>query len=97
VIETTPEAMLKIMAQNEGIDRLVRGNWVQLATLDPATSQIQWFRYGEFVPYRPSTDELAEVASSIDWYRGWRDHLAFASIQPTAGQISKRRANQGAV
>ena len=81
VIETTPQAMLRIMAQDEGIDRLVRGNWVQLATLDPATSDVQLFRNGEFVPYARSTDELPEVKSSLDWYRGWRDHLGFASIR----------------
>jgi len=82
VIETTPEAMLRIMCDNVGIDRLVRGNWVQVATLDPQTSEIQWFRNGEFASYRASTDELPEVETSLDWYRGWRDHLGFASIKP---------------
>ena len=81
VIETTPEAMLRIMDQNEGIARLCRGDWVQLATLDPATSQIQLFRNGRFEMYKCETGELPVVASSADWYRGWRDHLGFASIQ----------------
>ncbi len=80
VIETTPEAMLQIMDQNEGIATLVRGNWVQLATLDPKTSVIHWFHNGQFLPYRPSTTELPTVESSLDWYRGWRDHLGFSSI-----------------
>ena len=85
VIETTPDAMLRIMAANEDIDRLVRGRWVQLATLDSATSEIQLFCNGEFVPYTPSSDELPEVESSLDWYRGWRDHLGFASIGTERG------------
>ena len=84
VIETTPEAMLGIMAANAGIARLVRGNWVQLATLDPHSSTIQLFQNGEFVPYQPASTELPEAASSVDWYRGWRDHLGFASINETA-------------
>ncbi len=83
IIETTPEAMLQIMAKNEGIDRLVRGEWIQLATIDPDTSQIQCYVQGKFEPYAPECDELPEVASSADWYRGWRDHLGFASINPS--------------
>ncbi len=87
VIETTPEAMLRIIERDAGIARLVRGNWVQLATFDAATAEIQLFRQGRFEPYRPENTELPEVASSIDWYRGWRDHLGFASIRQ-AGEIS---------
>ncbi|WP_231936531.1 DUF2309 domain-containing protein [Bythopirellula polymerisocia] len=83
VIETTPEAMLQILNKNEGIDRLVRGEWVQLATIDPYTSQIQYFVRGKFEPYTQESGELPEVASSADWYRGWRDHLGFASISPS--------------
>ena len=81
VIETTHDAMLQIMQQNEGLANLIRGRWVQLATLDPQTSEIHLFRDGQFVRYRPSTNELPVAASSIDWYRGWRDHLGFAQIQ----------------
>ena len=88
VIETTPESMLRIMAANEGIDRLVRGRWVQLATLDPATPEMHLFRNGEFVIYTASTDELPQVESSLDWYRGWRDHLGFASITVERGRMS---------
>jgi len=80
VIETTAKAMLQIMDANEGIAQLVRGEWVQIATLDPRTSAIHVFRNGDFTMYEPSTDELPLTDSSIDWYRGWRDHLGFASI-----------------
>lgn len=80
VIEATPEALQGIIANNEGIARLVQGNWVQLATLAPDTSEIQVYRRGQFVPYRETTDELPTADSSIDWYRGWRDNLGFASI-----------------
>ena len=37
IIETTPEAMLRIMDRNAGIGRLCRNGWVQLAVLDPET------------------------------------------------------------
>jgi uncharacterized protein YbcC (UPF0753/DUF2309 family) len=80
VIETAPEAMLRIMDRNEAIDRLVRGGWVQLATIAPASSQIHLFSKGKFERYTPENDELPEVQSSVAWYRGWREHLGFASV-----------------
>ncbi|QDV51884.1 DUF2309 domain-containing protein [Gimesia fumaroli] len=81
VIETTKEAMQRIIANNPAIAQLVNGNWVQLAVLNTETSQIHLFRNGEFEVYKPQTKELPVVDSSIAWYRGWRDHLGFASIR----------------
>ncbi|MEK6257302.1 MAG: DUF2309 domain-containing protein [Planctomycetota bacterium] len=83
VIETTPERMLSIMDRNPGIGILVRHAWIHLAVLDTESHQIQVFRNGEFKPYRPEAIELPQAASSADWYRGWRDHLEFAQIEPS--------------
>ena len=80
VIETTPEAMLRIMDRNPGIGRLCRNGWVQLAVLDPDSREISVFEDGAFRPYRPQAAVLPRAASSVDWYRGWRDHLEFAEI-----------------
>jgi len=84
VIESTPEVMLSIMDRHEGIGRLCRGEWVQLALLDGDTSEMLMFRDGEFVPYQPTTDKLPIVNSSLEWYRGQRGHLDFASIRDLA-------------
>lgn len=81
IIETTPEAMLKILERQEGIARLCRNQWVQLATLSPHSSEIRLFRNGQFELYRPGAATLPEVGASVDWYRGWRDHLGFAVIR----------------
>jgi len=81
VIETTPQAMLQIMERNATIGRLCRNGWVQLATLDPESSLIHCFHQGRFEPYRPETNELPAARSSVDWYRGWRDHLGYAQIK----------------
>jgi uncharacterized protein YbcC (UPF0753/DUF2309 family) len=89
VIETSPAAMLRIIEKNEDIAQLVRGSWVQLATLNPSTSEIQVFSKGTFSPYTSSADDVPEVSSSIDWYRGWRDHLGFASIISAAPSKSQ--------
>ena len=80
IIETTPEAMLRIMGRNSGMDRLFRNGWSHLATLDPDSSRLHLFRNGRFEVYEPGAVELPKVASYADWYRGWRDHLGFAQL-----------------
>jgi uncharacterized protein YbcC (UPF0753/DUF2309 family) len=82
IVEATPDAMLSVMARDESIGRLVRNAWVQLATLDPFRPAVHVFQGGRFEPYVPTTNDLPIVTSSLAWYRGWRDHLGFASIIP---------------
>lgn len=86
VVETTPEAMLRIMDNHIGIGRPCYNGWVQVATLSPTSPEIHLLRNGKFERYEPESTELARVASSIDWYRGWREHLGFAAIEPAPGQ-----------
>ncbi len=80
VIEATPEAVRGIMAANDTIGRLVQNEWVQVALLDPEREQLLWYHAGQFQPYEPESRELPEVASSGDWYRGWRGDLGFARV-----------------
>lgn len=86
VIETTPAAMLKIIANNEAIRKLCEGDWVQLAVLIPGSSQIKLYQDQEFVDYQRQSDELAITPSSFEWYQGWRDHLKFASVGNAYGE-----------
>lgn len=88
VIETTPEAMLAIMGRDEGIGRLCARDWVALALIDPRTRQISVYRDGAFVPYRPWSRVLPTSVSSVDWYRGWRDHLEFARIDDARANLA---------
>ncbi|MFN0199838.1 MAG: putative inorganic carbon transporter subunit DabA, partial [Planctomycetaceae bacterium] len=88
LVESTPQALLSIMERNAEINRMVRNRWVQLGTFDAATNLIQIFNDGRFEPYVSAPTSLPVVKSSIDWYRGWRDHLGCASIvadAPTSG------------
>ncbi|HVW02440.1 MAG TPA: DUF2309 domain-containing protein, partial [Planctomycetaceae bacterium] len=89
VIEASPETVLKIMERNEVIGRILRNGWAQVAVLDPHSSRIQVYRDGAFEDYVPEVRELPRAASSREWYRGWRDHLGFAEIDPTAGNGSE--------
>jgi uncharacterized protein YbcC (UPF0753/DUF2309 family) len=86
IIETSPEAMLRIMQRNEVIGKLVTNGWVQMATLDPQSSEIYLFSGGRFERYQPESTQLPAAESSVDWYRGWRDHLEYAVIDPGAGK-----------
>lgn len=83
VIETTAEKMLKIIADNPPIGRLVRGEWVGLAIIDPSTGSIQRYVQGKFEPYLLESNDLPQLETSLDWYRGTRDHLGYASIHDT--------------
>ena len=82
IIETTIDVMLGIMNRNEGIGRLCYNSWVKLTVIHPETKEINIFRHGAFRPYRPQSTALPSATSSVDCYRGWRDHLEFAEIEP---------------
>ncbi len=80
VMECTPDAMLRIMDGNPTVAKILRNDWAQLAVLDPHSNKLQFFRHEKFEPYAPEATDLPHADSSIDWYRGWRNHLGFASI-----------------
>jgi uncharacterized protein YbcC (UPF0753/DUF2309 family) len=80
VIETKPEVLLWVMDKNPGIGKLIRNGWVRVAILDPDSPTIRFFRDGTFHDYHPRPERLPRAASSVEWYRGRRDHLEFAEI-----------------
>lgn len=84
IIETTTEGILKIMNDNPVIGRILGNGWAQLAVLDPDSNRIQVYQNGVFRLYEPTLRELPRAKSSLDWYRGWRNHLGFALIDPNA-------------
>jgi uncharacterized protein YbcC (UPF0753/DUF2309 family) len=81
IVETAPEAMLRILERQEDIGKLCRNNWVRLAVLHPTTHELSVYQNGRFQKYHPEASSLPVAASSADWYRGWRDHLEFAQIK----------------
>ncbi len=80
VIESTPEAIAKIMARNSTVGNILRNGWVQFALLHPETAAISLYQNGEYIPYAASTHELSQATSSVDWFQGWREHMEFAQI-----------------
>ncbi len=82
VIETTPDGIRQIMDRDPLVGKILGNGWSQLALLDPNSNEILVYRHGEFHPYQPDITELPKAASSLDWYRGTRDHMEFAQIVP---------------
>ncbi len=81
VIETTPDGIRQIMSRSEPVRNIIKNGWVQLALLDANSNKILVYREDEFHVYEPSITELPKAPSSVDWYRGWREHLGFAQIE----------------
>jgi hypothetical protein len=83
--------MQQVLETSPAIRQLVENRWVQLALLAPQANRLWLYQRGRFLPYRPETTDLPVVASSLDWYRGWREHLGYARIanQPTAAQAQE--------
>lgn len=77
VMETTPQAIRKIMSRNEVVQRLIENRWVHLALLDPATSRITVYRNGEFQPHQSRSSQLPRVTEWSDWFIGKEENLGF--------------------
>jgi uncharacterized protein YbcC (UPF0753/DUF2309 family) len=80
VVETYPEVLDSIMQRNETISQMVRNDWVQMTLLDPDTGGILIYDRGNYRNYTAASNPIPTAPTSIDWYRGWRDHLEFAVI-----------------
>ncbi|HEX2573201.1 MAG TPA: DUF2309 domain-containing protein [Polyangia bacterium] len=80
VIETHPELLGAVVQRNAGLAELVRNRWLQVATVDPETREIQVLGADGFAPLVAPAAPLPVVPSSVDWYRGRREHLPLARI-----------------
>jgi uncharacterized protein YbcC (UPF0753/DUF2309 family) len=80
VIETTAGTITAIMDRNPMIGRMCRNGWIILALIHPETRELSVYQGRAFRPYRPRAESLPRASSSVDWYRGWREHLDFAEI-----------------
>lgn len=83
-LEARPHSVMGLLERNPAIANLVANGWVHLALLDPESSRVHYFEQGEFREHDPAISNLPSSSSSIDWYRGWREHLPFADIAPGA-------------
>ena len=82
VIEATPDGIRRIMSRSKVVENIIQNGWVQLALLDPNSNKILVLREDAFHEFEPSITDLPKAPTSADWYRGWREHLGFAQIEP---------------
>ncbi len=82
VCEATPETLLGVLGGNPSLMQTAANGWVQLAALDPDSNRVRVYRGGAFHDHTPTAEVLPRAASSLDWYRGWREHLEFAELGP---------------
>ncbi|HEY2841798.1 MAG TPA: DUF2309 domain-containing protein, partial [Pirellulales bacterium] len=94
VIESTPEALRKIMQRNKVVGRILRNGWAQLAVLSPTSNSICVYRDGEFHAYEPTGNELPKSDSSTNWYQGWRGHLEFATIDTPEAPVETQATTE---
>ncbi|HUO56961.1 MAG TPA: putative inorganic carbon transporter subunit DabA, partial [bacterium] len=80
VVESPLSRLQAALSRLPALDRLVKNRWIQLAALEPGTKEIHLFRDGRFEPYQPESQELPQIPSSVQWYRGKRGHLGYAGI-----------------
>ncbi len=80
VIEATTEVLLSIIARNQAVNSMVVHQWIQLAVIDPQSSQVSTYHDGAFETYVSNGGALPVSVSSKDWYSGWREPLEFAEI-----------------
>ncbi len=86
VVEAPPERLLAIASEHPDVGRLVTGGWVQVASLDPRTGELQIFEDGGFRPWRPESHDIPRVPTSRDWFGGTRGLLPPATVTAGGGE-----------
>ncbi|MBX3125699.1 MAG: DUF2309 domain-containing protein [Polyangiaceae bacterium] len=76
VIEADPDRVLAAAQATPSVWRLVKNQWLQVATLAPDSSAIHLLDDGRFVPYVPERDELGVQASSLAIFSNHRGPIA---------------------
>lgn len=89
VVETTPARLMKVIHANPLLTEFVDNRWIRLSSLDPDTGEIQCYRgKGEWEPLVGSEEPLPVAPSSIEYYRGKREHLPVARIETKGGRVA---------
>lgn len=81
IVEAKPELLGRLLDKHPGVARVVRNGWIQLAAWDPLGDRMWVFEDGELAPYQPRSRTLRSVETSMDHYRGRRDHLGVVRVE----------------
>jgi hypothetical protein len=84
VVETRPEIFTAVVARHPALRSLVAHRWLRVALMDPQSGEMLVWGYAGLRAHERESLTLPSVAESADWYRGRRDHLPCARVQPRA-------------
>jgi uncharacterized protein YbcC (UPF0753/DUF2309 family) len=83
VVETTKERVLSVIHANPLLTEFLENQWIRLAVIDPDDGLIEIYRgNGSWEKLSGDEEPLPVAHSSIEYYRGKRDHLPLARICP---------------
>jgi uncharacterized protein YbcC (UPF0753/DUF2309 family) len=88
LVETGPDLLRRVVAQNGDLARLVQNQWIQMGAWTPDAAETWLFTRRGLVRHEPESTELPRVARSADWYGGRRDFLPCARVVATAGDLA---------
>ncbi len=88
IIEAEVAILETIFKENPDLEKLVFNRWIQVVAWSPSDHSMREFKDGRFVPYAPSTSGLSIVRTSVDHYRGHREHLGCARVEAALGEDS---------
>ena len=80
VIDAPRATILEVARRQPMVLRLVQNRWIQLVAWEG--SALYLYQDGSFVRHHPESLPLPVAGSSADWYRGRREHLPAATIEP---------------
>ncbi len=80
VVEARKPVLEKILADQPGLMKLVKNGWIQFVCWDPDSPDLFVFEKGKPQPYTPESKSFPSASTSLDYYRGHREHLPPAHI-----------------
>ena len=84
VIESTPERILETIQANPLLWEFLEKRWIRVAAMNPVTGIMHVYRDGVWETVDGDDESLGSAASSVEWYRGHREHLGMARIEVAA-------------
>jgi hypothetical protein len=94
VVECPRERLQHVIAENPGIERLVRNRWIWLACLDSDSNGLYELRASGFVAHTAEHTLAVVAGDSAAWYQGKRGFLAPVAIVREAPVAPHERGAQ---
>lgn len=80
IVEAKCDTLERLVEKRPSLAPLVLNEWILLVALDPDSSDLFVFEQGQFKLYIPENSDIPTFSTSVDAYRGNREHLACVRI-----------------